>query len=183
MGERLNAEQLRSMALNATGMITASAAPEYAHYVKVHEERGAGGSAAPSVGEAAPGRGAGAIAVVVVLTAVSAATAAVVFLLVGFLLKLLNTAPAFAGVLVTGGWLFSAIAGVGILVAVIGVLLTALCNSTTSADPYGRNEDVDRAREAWREALLQRGVLPFLRDALSDPGATHVARAPSTDQE
>ncbi|NED09097.1 hypothetical protein G3I55_46575, partial [Streptomyces sp. SID6648] len=29
---------------------------------------------------------------------------------------------------------------------------------------------VARARAAWHEALLERGILPFLREALSDPG-------------
>ncbi|MFD4949525.1 hypothetical protein ACFWNT_45360, partial [Streptomyces sp. NPDC058409] len=37
-GERLNAEQLRTMALNATALITAAAAGEYDHYVRVREE-------------------------------------------------------------------------------------------------------------------------------------------------
>ncbi|MGW2384183.1 hypothetical protein ACWCY3_28950, partial [Streptomyces sp. NPDC001658] len=29
--------------------------------------------------------------------------------------------------------------------------------------------EVTRARDAWREALLERGILPFLREALADP--------------
>jgi hypothetical protein len=32
---------------------------------------------------------------------------------------------------------------------------------------------VAQARDAWREALLERGIVPFLREALADPaGAT-----------
>ena len=38
VGQRLNPEQLRTMALNATVLITAAAATEYQHYVKVREE-------------------------------------------------------------------------------------------------------------------------------------------------
>ncbi|MGW2381830.1 hypothetical protein ACWCY3_16850, partial [Streptomyces sp. NPDC001658] len=38
VGQRLNPEQLRTMALNATPLITAAAATEYQHYVKVREE-------------------------------------------------------------------------------------------------------------------------------------------------
>ncbi|MFD0069310.1 hypothetical protein ACFVJ9_51480, partial [Streptomyces sp. NPDC127574] len=38
LGERLNGEQLRTMALNATGLITAAAADEYQHYVRTREE-------------------------------------------------------------------------------------------------------------------------------------------------
>lgn len=32
-------------------------------------------------------------------------------------------------------------------------------------------EALDHAREAWRRALLERGLLPFLREALTDPTA------------
>lgn len=43
VGDRLNTEQLRTMALNATPLITAAAATEYDHYVKVRGEvRGTG---------------------------------------------------------------------------------------------------------------------------------------------
>ncbi len=38
LGERLNAEQLRTMALSASALLTAAAAAEYDHYVKVREE-------------------------------------------------------------------------------------------------------------------------------------------------
>lgn len=38
VGQRLNPEQLRTMALNASALITVAAAAEYQHYVKVREE-------------------------------------------------------------------------------------------------------------------------------------------------
>lgn len=38
VGQRLNSEQLRTMALNATALITTAAAAEYEHYTKVREE-------------------------------------------------------------------------------------------------------------------------------------------------
>jgi hypothetical protein len=55
---------------------------------------------------------------------------------------------------------------------VVGLLLTALRNRHSLATgPYNEvSEEVTRAREAWHEALLERGVLPFLREALADPG-------------
>ncbi|MER6977944.1 hypothetical protein ABT317_13190, partial [Streptomyces carpinensis] len=87
VGERLNTEQLRTMALSATALITAAAATEYHHYVKVREELrrpapstpsslGASGSTEPgeaatglaaTMGEVAETTGAGAGAVVAVL--------------------------------------------------------------------------------------------------------------------
>ncbi|CAM5631542.1 Transmembrane protein OS=Streptomyces glaucescens OX=1907 GN=SGLAU_16780 PE=4 SV=1 [Streptomyces glaucescens] len=38
-GQRFTTEQLRTMALSATALITAAAATEYQHYVKVREEQ------------------------------------------------------------------------------------------------------------------------------------------------
>jgi hypothetical protein len=192
VGQRLNPEQLRTMALNATAIITAAAATEYQHYVKVREElrqpapstptsvretgsaesgSGAAGLAA-TMGEVAETAGAGAVAVVAVLAPVLAGTAAAIFLLVGYMLKMLDPQQAFAQTMLTTGWVFGAVTAVAILVAAVGLLLTALRNRPSlESGPYAElSEEVSRAREAWREALLERGVLPFLRDALADPG-------------
>ncbi|GKQ38629.1 hypothetical protein [Streptomyces sp. A012304] len=205
VGQRLNAEQLRTMALNATALITAAAATEYQHYVKVREELrhpapptpsssthepgsgepGVGGMGlATTMGEAAQAaEAAGAGAVAAVLTPVLAGTAAVIFLLVGYLLKMLDPAPTAAEAMVNTGWAFGALAAAAILVATVALLLTALRNRPSlEAGPYGElSEEVARAKEAWREALLKRGILPFLREALADPGtaaALHPTSAP-----
>ncbi|CAM5500580.1 hypothetical protein [Streptomyces aurantiogriseus] len=207
VGERLNAEQLRTMALNASALITVAAATEYQHYVKVREELRhpapstpsspihESGSGEPDVGgmglattmgeaaQAAEAAGAGAVAVAAVLTPVLAGTAAVIFLLVGYVLRMLDPDQSFAQAMVTAGWAFGAIAAAAILVATVGLLLTALRNRPSlEAGPYSElSEEVARAREAWREALLERGILPFLREALADPGtaaALHPAPAP-----
>ncbi|MEU6069511.1 MULTISPECIES: hypothetical protein [Streptomyces] len=199
VGQRLNTEQLRTMALNATTLITAAAATEYQHYVKVREElrqpapstpssSGETGSGEPGVagamglattlGEAAETTGAGAVAVVAVLAPVLAGTAAAIFLLVGYILKMLDPEPAFAQTMLTAGWVFGAMTAAAILVAAVGLLLTALRNSPSlDAGAYGEaNGEVARAREAWRDALLERGILPFLRNALADPGTTALHR-------
>ncbi|MFH9824360.1 hypothetical protein [Streptomyces bobili] len=195
VGQRLNPEQLRTMALNASALITASAATEYQHYVKARDELrhpapstpspaghesgtgepGVGGMGlAATMGEAAEAVGAGAVAVAAVLTPVLAGTAAVIFLLVGYILRMLDPEPAFARTMLTTGWTFGAVAAAAILVATVGLLLTALRNRPSlEAGPYGElSEEVDRAKEAWREALLERGILPFLREALADPGTS-----------
>ncbi|MBR8642556.1 hypothetical protein KEF29_32800 [Streptomyces tuirus] len=191
VGQRLNPEQLRTMALNATAIITAAASTEYQHYVKVRDElrqpvrsgqpagresgssepgTGAAGLAA-TMGEVAETAGAGAVAVVAVLAPVLAGTAAAIFLLVGYILQMLNPEQAFARTMLTTGWVFGAVTAIAILVAAVGLLLTALRNKPTAAvGPHGeRRGEVDKAREAWREALLERGILPFLREALVDP--------------
>ncbi|EPD56658.1 hypothetical protein [Streptomyces sp. HGB0020] len=189
VGQRLNAEQLRTMALNASALITAAAATEYQHYVKVREELRQPAPSTPSstreAGSAEPGAatmglattlsetaGAGAVAVAAVLAPVLAGTAAILFLLVGYILKMLDPEPAFAQTMLTAGWVFGALTAAAILVAGIGLLLTALRNRPSlESGPYGElSAEVARAREAWREALLENGIMPFLKEALADPG-------------
>jgi hypothetical protein len=196
VGQRLNPEQLRTMALNATALITAAAATEYQHYVKVREELRQPAPSSPSstrepgsvesgpgamglattMGEVAETAGAGAVAIVAVLAPVLAGTAAAIFLLVGYVLKMLNPERVFAQTMLTTGWVFGAVTAAAILVAAVGLLLTALRNRPLlDTGPYGElGGEVARAREAWREALLERGVLPFLREALADPGTASV---------
>lgn len=197
VGKRLNPEQLRTMALNATALITAAAATEYQHYVKVREELRQPASSTPSsvretgsgepdtgamglattMGEAAEA-GAGAVAVAAVLTPVLAGTAAAIFLLVGYILKMLDPEPAFAKTMLTAGWVFGAMTAAAILVAAVGLLLTALRNRPTlESGSYGElSGEVARAREAWHDALLERGILPFLQEALADPGTAALRR-------
>lgn len=190
VGQRLNAEQLRTMALNATALITTAAAAEYEHYTKIREEMRAP-TAAASVGNsvlAGAGededseRGAGFTAVIAVLAPVLAGTAAVIFLLVGYILKMLSPAPSFAETLVSAGWFFGALTAVAILFAAIALLLTALRNGATQVPAEELTgelpDEVSRAKEAWRHALLERGLLPFLRAALADPSADPTSSAP-----
>ncbi|MEU5642434.1 hypothetical protein [Streptomyces milbemycinicus] len=142
----------------------------------------AAGGFAATVGDAASG--AGLVAVLSVLAPVLAGTAAVIFLLAGYLLHLLNPTPSIAQPMVTAGWLFAALTAAGLLIAAVGLLLTAMRNGTGAIRGSARSaqrEEVDRAREAWRLALLERGVVPFLRDALADPAAadgSHTSPAP-----
>ncbi|MFJ8592136.1 hypothetical protein [Streptomyces sp. NPDC093598] len=192
VGQRLNPEQLRTMALNATALITAAASTEYQYYVKVRDELrqpassastavresgssepGAGASGLAATMGVAEATGAGAVAVVAVLAPVLAGTAAAIFLLVGYILQMLDPEQGFARTMLTTGWVFGAVTAVAILVAAVGLLLTALRNKPTAeGGPYGELlEEVARAKEAWHDALLERGVLPFLREALVDPGA------------
>ncbi|MFB7459715.1 hypothetical protein [Streptomyces sp. NPDC056188] len=189
-GQRLNSEQLRTMALSATAVITAAAATEYHHYVKLREElrrpapavpsslTGAGSAEpggpvrlAATMGETAETHGAGAGAVVAVLAPVLAGTAAALFLLLGYLLRMLDPDQAFAQSMITVGWVFGALTAAAILAAAAGLLLTALRNrpSLDSGAYAELGEEVAQAREAWQEALLERGILPFLREALADP--------------
>ncbi|WLQ34978.1 hypothetical protein P8A18_16715 [Streptomyces castrisilvae] len=184
LGERLNAVQLRTMALAAVALITATAATEYEHYVKTRDEVRAAlcdrdAARAPDD----PGRpGAGIGAVVTVLAPMLAGTAALIFLLVGYILKMLEPPPEFATTMVGAGWFFAAVTAAAIFVAAVGLLVAALRNGSTSRAARGAGEalldDVAQAKDAWRQALLERGILPFLRDALAQPAAGPAAPAP-----
>ncbi|MCN9242018.1 hypothetical protein NGF19_14670 [Streptomyces sp. RY43-2] len=207
-GQRLTFDQLRTMALDATALITAAAATEYQHYVEVREELRRPAPSAPSVkesaadssepapapspnsasepdgpglaasvGEAAASAGAG--AVVTVLAPVLAGAAAAIFLLVGYLLKMVYPDEAFVRTLLTTGWVFGAVTAAAMLVAATGLLLTALRHGSATEEAAAREAlaaEVARAREAWHEALRERGILPFLRRALVVPDTTVTSR-------
>ncbi|UNS97873.1 hypothetical protein MMF93_16375 [Streptomyces tubbatahanensis] len=236
LGRRLNADQLRTMALSAATAIAACAEAEYQQFVRLREElrhspatpddpgddpgprtppatgsgdvteaggggpelREPGAGGGTSVGERLVGAmggetlaeasGAGLVAMVSVLAPVLAATAAVIFLLLGYSLRLLSPEPAVAGPIRGVGWIFAALAAAGIVLALAGLLLMALRNGASSArrssdgaggaggDPGGElAQEVALARAAWREALLEHGILPFLRDALADPDGAEQA--------
>jgi len=212
IGQRLNAEQLRSMALSATTAISACASTEYQNYVRARgalralsasarsQAVGAGGarsseSAPENTADSATAddgpetsAGAGAGAVLAVLAPVLAGIAALLFLAVGYALRTLETDPAVADPMVTIGWWFAALTAAGAFVAMVGMVLTALRNGVgegSDARGVGLSEETERAREAWRQALLHRGVLPFLREALADapaePSTSFVPRRPESE--
>ncbi len=204
-GHKLNARQLRTMAMSASAAISACAAGEYDHYQRMREQQRAtrpstgpvvlgpdGEPLAPGAAEAAAAggvggalSGAGLFPVVAVLTPLLAGTAALIFLIVGYLLAAMSPEPAIASPLRTAGWLFLAIAGAGILFCTVGMVLTALRDGSSAirASHEQAPSEVSQAREAWSAALLERGMLPFLQEALASNDAEQVvASGPATGQ-
>ncbi|MEU4091157.1 hypothetical protein [Streptomyces sp. NPDC026673] len=194
----LNAEQLRTLALNAAQSISACAAPEYEQFVKVREtfaeqRREARtssvnglGYAAAAAPVAADGPGAGLFAIVAVLTPILAGTAALIFLVLGYALRFGHPEPAIAPPLRQAGWLFAAVAACGIVIGMIGLLLTALRNGSTALHdpPDDEPRDVALARELWRRALVERGLQPFLTEALAKAAdAAPTAPSPTTGRD
>jgi hypothetical protein len=199
----LTAEQMRRMVLGATSLIMSAAASEYHAYVKLRAEQRTPPSATPRRRGPArrggrPGRrglralapdgaepgGAGVAAVVATLAPILSGAAAVIFLLVGYVMDLAGPSGTFASTLLTTGWVFGAITAAAILAAATGLLLTALRNTTTSLRADERDAldaEVARAHDAWRRALLERGILPFLRNALPapDPGTARIGDSPA----
>ncbi|AJC57195.1 MULTISPECIES: hypothetical protein [Streptomyces] len=193
-GNRLSTEQLRTMALSATSAIAACATAEYQRYIQLRAELRAPAPAASAAGAGTPSAdqtsdeqtgpatadddpaaettGFGLAAMATVLVPVLAGIAAVLFLVIGYVLRAVDPDPAVSRPLVSVGWIFAALAAAGALVAMGCVVVTALRNGVsrdTAAE--ARAAALDSARETWRQALLDRGLLPFLREALADPAA------------
>jgi hypothetical protein len=181
IGLPLNAEQLRTLALASTEEINAAAAAEYEAYLALRVEtreaareatrdrdNRAFGYAAMGVADRA-GSGAGVVPVLAVLTPLLAGAAAVIFLLIGYAMRAVSPEPSIAAPLRTAGWFFAAVTAASILLGAIGLLLTALRDSSGAIHdaPDSLPPEVHQARLRWREALLSTGMLPFLDDALS----------------
>ncbi|WP_436991635.1 hypothetical protein [Streptomyces sp. enrichment culture] len=185
-GRRLTTEQLRTMAIGAAAAIAACAAAEYEHFVSLRDELRRPGHAPSSQGTAGvPGgsgsdsgsSGAGLFATLSVLAPVLAGTAALIFLLVGHLLRVMDPEPSIAAPMRTAGWAFAALTAASLLAACVGLLVTAVrhgAGAIRAGGPSGQSalaDEVARARTAWRTALLERGVRPFLSEALAGSAA------------
>jgi hypothetical protein len=199
-GSTLSSDQLRAMALSAAAAISACAAAEYDHYLEVRRRQRAArntivyATAGGGTGDTTPG--AGLFAIVAVLTPILAGTAALIFLLVGYLLTTLTSEPAIAAPLRIAGWLFAAIAITGILLGMVGLVVTALRDGSSAIHASnGDPDDVIAAKEAWLTALRDRGVLPFIAEAqtssaghaaghtpigIDTPVASHTPHSPHT---
>lgn len=163
------------------------------------EQRGAGSglSLAGVNGGVSETAGAGLLAMISVLVPLLAGSAAVIFLLLGNLLRVVSPEPSIAAPMRGAGWVFAVLAAAGIVVAMTELWLTAMRNGAgalrsradevvaESADgDQGESRlarEVSAARSVWREALLERGIVPFLAGVLAaQPGAG--AGAGSDDQ-
>lgn len=190
---QLTTAQLRALAIGDAATIAAGAANEYAEYVRVRERLrqpapAAGGSDSgtntpdgtasagarggpPSLADSINGNaGAGLFAVVSVLMPVLAGTAAVIFLLVGYALGVISPEPTLAEPMRNVGWVFAVVTVVFAVIGAISLLLTASRNAPTArrgtkTSHSGMADEVSVARAAWRHALTQRGIHPYLREA------------------
>ncbi|MEV7251983.1 hypothetical protein [Streptomyces cyaneofuscatus] len=133
--------RLRIRALAAVGRTAPAAAAEYRAYAALrrtsHGRRGDGGPA-PLSGPGHQERpGAGALAVLGVLTPILAAVAGATFLLLGYGLRLTDSMAALADTLVRVGWISLAIAAATSLISLVAVYRTA-ARLTAGGGPFGR---------------------------------------------
>ncbi|MGR4849093.1 hypothetical protein [Streptomyces sp. LARHCF252] len=144
------ATHLRAHALAHADDITAAAGEPYRAWLAVqratrHEARGPLGAGGP-------------LPALAVLTPLVAATSAGALLLLGGLLQVTDVPGPLPGSLLAAGWTLALVAAVTGLLVLAAVLRTAL--GRRGAPTAGR---VQHARPAWRQALLDFGVLPHLR--------------------
>jgi hypothetical protein len=192
----LNTEQLRTMALAAAETIRGHAAHEYEAFRRIRaetreaaresaqaRENRAFGYAAMGVADGA-GSGAGLFAIMAVLTPILAGAAAAIFLLIGYALHGVSPEPGIAAPLRTAGWFFAAVAAAAVIFGGIGLILTALRDGSSSSvqgTPEPLPPEVMEARELWHRALLDRGLLPFLDEALAaEPVAPPTVPSPAS---
>ncbi|MFF2847305.1 hypothetical protein ACFVT5_13310 [Streptomyces sp. NPDC058001] len=195
----LNREELRTKALAASTTISAVATPEYRRYLEVRAvavkrrraaraarrgESAEGAGSSGSSGSNGSGEGgarqrSGLLPALAVLVPSLAAVASVVFLLIGYGMRVLLARPYIGDGLVMAGLIAGSVA-VGAALADLAWLLVAAARNRHASDGAAAGEtdpDVRHAREAWQEVLLERGVLPFLRARLDE--AQTAAGAPA----
>ncbi|MFJ5883014.1 hypothetical protein [Kitasatospora cineracea] len=161
-GVHRTAEQLHTKALADADTVAAPAAPEYAHYLALR-------TALAEHPGGTPPAGAGLFPVLTVLTPVLAGAAGLVLLLLGWLLRAAAPDLALGRSTVTAGVLALAVAAGALLVGGAGLVLTALRDAATHpghADPQ-QHADLAEARDAWRTALRERALLPWLHANLA----------------
>ncbi|MGI5336058.1 hypothetical protein ACQEVS_00970 [Streptomyces sp. CA-181903] len=155
----VSAGRLRAWALESRAEIAAAAIPEYRTYLEARSSRRRG---APSP----LGNGLGALAVLIPALAAAAAAA---FLVLGYGFRLLGVQARLARGLQAAGWTAVAVATTAVLLGIVAVLVIAVRNRRTRPASSG-GERAAEARAAWRRALLERGVLPFLRHQIEEAG-------------
>ncbi|MGX1910596.1 hypothetical protein ACWIID_17290 [Streptomyces phaeochromogenes] len=185
------ATRLRAQALRAVDEITAAAGDEYREYLAARAvmERGRRSRTAeehgrPSTTTVGRGRQSGTtvehgrqpqpadsgalLPALAALTPPIAGTAAAVLLVLGYSLRLADAQGPMGGSLVTAGWVFALIAAASALAGLTALLCTALRTRPGHGDRTGASaRNLHHARARWQRALLERGVLPYLRRQLA----------------
>ncbi|MGW2249523.1 hypothetical protein ACWCXH_04925 [Kitasatospora sp. NPDC001660] len=173
----LTVGQLRIRALRDADGVAAAAATEYEHYTRLRDSLRNTPPPAEGVEPTAPGLlaqlrsadgGAGLFPVLTVLTPILAWAAALVLLLLGYALRAADSGLVLARSLLTAGWVALAAGVVAMTVGIVGLVLTALRDGSgapAGTDPVLAAELAD-ARRAWRTALRDRGLLPYLHASL-----------------
>jgi hypothetical protein len=164
------ATRLRILALGDAHEIAVAARDEYRRYLALDTSVREGTPRHLTEGSVLP--------VVAVLTPLIAGSSAAVLLMLGYVLQLADAQGTLPGSLVTAGWVLGLIAAASALIALGGLLITAIREGGASAHPAR----LEQARLEWHQALLTHGMLPALRRYISeDPSLGPPSQTPTAD--
>ncbi|MEV7770660.1 hypothetical protein [Kitasatospora sp. NPDC086791] len=153
-------ERLRRAARENAEFVLAAAAPEYERYAALRADADA---AARLPVDAPPlGRGSGWWGVLGVIVPLVAGVAAGIFLVLGRLLDLVEDLDVLAHALTGAGWVAAGVAAVSLLIGGLGLLGTAARSAEPADEEASGPGELVLARDAWRAALAERGLLPYL---------------------
>ena len=176
------ATRLRAQALRAVDEITAAASDEYREYLAARTVMARGRQSRTAAGErgrpsgttvehgrqSQPADPGALLPALAALTPPIAGTAAAVLLVLGYSLRLADGQGPMGGSLVTAGWVFATIAAASALAGLTALLCTALRTRPGHGDRTGASaRNLHHARARWQRALLERGMLPYLRRQLA----------------
>ncbi|MEU3708663.1 hypothetical protein [Streptomyces catenulae] len=166
-----DAGQLRADALSSVAVIAAAAEQEYRTYRRLADARPAPRPVRPVVRRPSSGATGGVLPALGVLVPGLAAVAAAIFLLLGFLLRGVGLRGQFADELIVAGEIAAGVAAVATLCGLLWMVVVAARNRPSAGSRSAADAEVARALTAYQEALLTRGLLPFLRARLGDAAA------------
>ncbi|KWT58074.1 hypothetical protein ADL21_31395 [Streptomyces albus subsp. albus] len=158
-------EHLRLQAHRERAALCATAAAEYATYARLRPEANTPTpDTPPTDSPTATASGGGLLPALAVLVPSLGAIAAVLFLAIGFGMRLVSAHRQFADELLYAGWLAAGIAAAATAVDLAWLLTTAARNRSTppATDTPTPENELIQARAAWHSALLERGILPYL---------------------
>ncbi|MEV7777615.1 hypothetical protein [Kitasatospora sp. NPDC088351] len=171
------AERLRRQAREHAEYVLAAASPEYERYAALRADA----DALARLPVDAPGRErlSGWLGVLALIVPIVAGSAAAVFLLLGYGLRLTDSLEVLGEALSGAGWIAAAVAPASALAGGLG-LLRAAARPRPAESPGGAgvvDGGLEEARSAWRAALTERGLVPFLvaRAGAGDGGGEAVS--------
>ncbi|MBD0689858.1 hypothetical protein [Streptomyces sp. CBMA123] len=156
--EARGVDRLRRTARENAEYVLAAAAPEYERYATLRADA----DAVARLPVDAPARVSGWWGVLGVIVPIVAVVAAVVFLVLGYLLGLSEDLEVLGHALIGAGWVAAGVAAVCLLVGGLGLLGSAARGKGPEVEVAEGPGELVRARDAWRSALAERGLVPFL---------------------
>ena len=172
--------RLYSLATQERMAIARTASAEYERYVRARSAaRRSAAAKGRRQGAGSSERAHGGLAALAVLIPALTAAAAAVLLPLGYGLAVVR--PSLADGLQDWGWICAGVAAIGALAGLVRILVAAVRNRPTQpASAHSDDPKTAEAQEVWQQALLDRGILPYLRRQLEAAGSASRARGPSS---